>query len=51
MKDQWLNEIRGQVSALAGRVDRAGAPADRETIKQEIIALFKQVDGALTDLG
>src|ERR671917_1307705 len=51
MKDQWLTEIRSQVSALAGRVDLAGAPADRETIKREIIALFKQVDGALTDLG
>ena len=51
MKDQWLTDIRSQVSALAGRVDLAGAPADRETIKREIIALFKQVDGALTDLG
>jgi tetratricopeptide (TPR) repeat protein len=51
MKDQWLTDIRSQVSALAGRVDLAGSPADRETIKREIIALFKQVDGALTDLG
>ena len=51
MKDQWLTEIRSQVSALAGRVDLAGAPADREAIKREIIALFKQIDGALTDLG
>src|ERR671911_2603790 len=51
MKDQWLTDIRSQVSALAGRVELAGAPGDRETIKREIIALFKQVDGALTDLG
>src|SRR5688500_88040 len=51
MKDQWLTDIRSQVSALAGRVELAGAPADRETMKREIIALFKQVDGALTDLG
>src|ERR687898_323866 len=51
MKDQWLTDIRSQVSALAGRVELAAAPADRETIKREIIALFKQVDGALTDLG
>src|ERR687893_1683379 len=51
MKDQWLTDIRSQVSALAGRIDLAGAPADRETIKREIIALFKPVDGALTDLG
>jgi tetratricopeptide (TPR) repeat protein len=51
MKDQWLTEIRGQVAELAGRVDQASATADRETIKREIIALFKRVDGALTDLG
>ena len=51
MKDQWLTDMRSQVSALSGRVDLATAHADRETIKREIIALFKQVDGALTDLG
>jgi tetratricopeptide (TPR) repeat protein len=51
MKDQWLTDMRSQVSALSGRVDQATAQADRETIKREIIALFKQVDGALTDLG
>src|SRR5918998_4228403 len=51
MKDQWLTDIRSQVSALSGRVDLAGAAADRETIKRDIIALFKQVDAALTDLG
>ena len=51
MKDQWITEIRSQVSGLAGRIDSTGVPADRETIKREIIALFKQVDGALTDLG
>src|ERR687898_947871 len=51
MKDQWLTDMRSQVLALSGRVDVATAQADRETIKREIIALFKQVDGALTDLG
>jgi tetratricopeptide (TPR) repeat protein len=51
MKDQWLTDMRSQVSALSGRVDLATAQADRETIKREIIALFKRVDGALTDLG
>src|SRR5919112_3538329 len=51
MKEQWLTDMRSQVSALSGRVDLATAQADRETIKREIIALFKQVDGALTDLG
>ena len=51
MKDQWLTDIRSQVAALADRVELAAAPVDRETIKREIIALFKHVDGALTDLG
>ena len=51
MRDQWLTDIRSQVAALADRVELAAAPADRETIKREIIALFKQVDGALADLG
>jgi tetratricopeptide (TPR) repeat protein len=51
MKDQWLTDLRSQVTELAGRVDLAGAPGDREIIKREIITLFKQVDGVLTDLG
>ncbi len=36
---------------LTGRVDAAGDPAAREAVKRDIIALFKRVDGALTDLG
>lgn len=51
MSDQWLNELKAQVKELGERVDTAGAPADRETLKREIIALFKRVDGALTNLG
>src|ERR687897_1854859 len=51
MKDQWITEIRSQVSALAGRVELATAQADRDAIKGDIIALFKRVDAALTDLG
>ena len=50
MNQQWLAELKTEVKDLAGRVDVAGAPADRETLKREIIALFKRVDGALTDL-
>lgn len=51
MKDQWVTELRTQVTALAGRVDLAVAAADREAVKRDIIALFKQVDAVLTDLG
>lgn len=51
MDVQWLSELRTQLKDLTERVDGAGAPAERDTIKREIIALFKQVDGALTDLG
>jgi tetratricopeptide (TPR) repeat protein len=51
MNDQWLTEIKTQVRELTGRVEAAAAPAERETIKRDIIALFKRVDGALTDLG
>jgi tetratricopeptide (TPR) repeat protein len=48
---QWLTELRTQVTNLTGRIDSAGSQADRDTLKRDIITLFKQVDGALTDLG
>ncbi len=51
MSDQWLAELKTQLQELAGRVDAAGVPTERETVKRDIIALFKRVDGALTDLG
>ena len=51
MSDQWLAELRTQLKEISGRVDAAGAAAEREVLKREIIALFKRVDGALTDLG
>ena len=50
MSDQWLGELKAQLKGLGGRVD-ATAPADREAVKRDIIALFKRVDGALTELG
>ena len=49
MTDAWLTALRGQLDDIAGRVD---SPAmDRDAVKRDIIALFKRVDGALTDLG
>jgi tetratricopeptide (TPR) repeat protein len=50
VSDQWLAELRTQLTDISGRVDAAGAPGEREVIKREIIALFKRVDGTLTDL-
>ena len=50
MNDQWLSELRTQLTEISGRVDAAAAPEERERLKQEIIALFKRVDGTLTDL-
>ncbi|MEA2722335.1 MAG: hypothetical protein QOH59_106 [Gemmatimonadales bacterium] len=50
MSDQWLAELRTQLKEISGRLDAASAPAEREVLKREIIALFKRVDGTLTDL-
>ncbi|HEY8196914.1 MAG TPA: tetratricopeptide repeat protein [Gemmatimonadales bacterium] len=50
MSDQWLAGLRTQLKEISARVDAASAPADREVLKREIIALFKRVDGTLTDL-
>jgi tetratricopeptide (TPR) repeat protein len=50
MTEAWLTGLRTQLQEIAGRVD-APAATDREAVKREIIALFKRVDGALTDLG
>src|SRR5215218_7957791 len=48
---QWVTELRTQVTDLTGRIESAVSQADRDTLKRDIITLFKQVDGALTDLG
>ncbi|MGI8819090.1 MAG: hypothetical protein ACR2HW_08100, partial [Gemmatimonadales bacterium] len=50
MSDQWLTELRTQLTEISGRVESAVAPEERERLKKEIIALFKRVDGTLTDL-
>jgi tetratricopeptide (TPR) repeat protein len=50
MTDQWLDELRTRLKEISGRLDAASAPAERDVLKREIIALFKRVDGALTDL-
>ena len=49
MTDPWLNALRKELEEIAGRVDVPDT--DRDGVKRDIIALFKRVDGALTDLG
>jgi tetratricopeptide (TPR) repeat protein len=48
--DSLLAALRAQFDAIAGRLDGAQTPAERETVKREIIAYFKQVDGLIADL-
>jgi tetratricopeptide (TPR) repeat protein len=50
MTEAWLTSIRTQLQEITGRLDGSGG-AGRDTVKRDIIALFKRVDGALTDLG
>ena len=49
MPESWLTGLRTELDQIAGRVDTS-AGADRDAIKRDIIALFKRVDAALTDL-
>jgi tetratricopeptide (TPR) repeat protein len=51
MSEPWLNALRTQYQEIEGRLADAPDPTGRESIKRDIIALFKRVDGALTDLG
>jgi tetratricopeptide (TPR) repeat protein len=50
MNEPWLTALRGQFQEIEARLGVAQG-ADREGVKRDIIALFKRVDGALTDLG
>lgn len=51
MSDQPLEALRRQFQDIEARLGTATAAADREALKQDIIALFKRVDTTLTDLG
>ncbi|HEX9611358.1 MAG TPA: tetratricopeptide repeat protein [Gemmatimonadales bacterium] len=50
MTDSPLGALRAQYDAIAGRLNGAQTPADREAVKREIIAYFKHVDGLIGDL-
>ena len=43
--------LRQQYQEISGKLESAQAFAEREIVKREIIALFKRVDGTLTELG
>ena len=44
-------DLRRRYDEIAGRLEQAGGHEQREAVKQEIIGLFKTVDGALGELG
>jgi tetratricopeptide (TPR) repeat protein len=51
VSEPWLTALRVQFQAIESRLGTTAQPADREALKRDIIALFKQVDAALGDLG
>jgi tetratricopeptide (TPR) repeat protein len=48
--EDWLAGLGREFAALAARVDGGPTGADRQAVKRDIIAYFKRVDGALTEL-
>ncbi len=51
MSDSLAGGLKAQYQEIEGRLNAAQDAAAREAVKREIIALFKRVDGALTELG
>ncbi len=51
MGESPMVALRAEYDAIAERLDAAGASADRETVKRDIIAFFKRVDGLLGEMG
>jgi tetratricopeptide (TPR) repeat protein len=49
--DPLVAGYRQHYREIASRLDRASSSAEREAVKREIIAFFKQVDIALAELG
>jgi tetratricopeptide (TPR) repeat protein len=50
MSDLSVNALKARHQELSDRLDRATSVVDREGLKREIIAYFKEVDGALGEL-
>lgn len=51
MSDSLLAGLKSEFQEIEGRLGAAQDAEAREGVKREIIALFKRVDGALTELG
>jgi tetratricopeptide (TPR) repeat protein len=51
MTEPWVAALRARFQDIESRLGALAQPADREAVKRDIIALFKQVDAALTELG
>jgi len=51
MAESPMVALRAEYDAIAGRLEAAGAPADREAVKRDIIVFFKRVDGLLGEMG
>ena len=51
MSESLLGGLKDQYQELEGRLNAAQDPTTRETVKRDLIALFKRVDGALNELG
>jgi len=50
MTESWLAQLRARHADIERRLEEAGAQVEREASKREIIAYFKEVDGALSEL-
>jgi tetratricopeptide (TPR) repeat protein len=50
MSELSVDALKNRYQELSDKIDRASTTVDRESLKREIIAYFKEVDGALTDL-
>jgi tetratricopeptide (TPR) repeat protein len=51
VSESLVGGIKEQYRALESRLNAAQDGAAREAVKRDIVALFKRVDGALTELG
>ena len=51
MVDSPIGPLRAQYDAIAHKLDATAPGAQREAVKREIIAYFKQVDSLISELG
>jgi len=51
MAEDVAGPMRSRLARIAGALDAAKGAPELEACKKDIIALFKQVDAAITDLG